>query len=65
MPGQKAVSTNWNTGGSIWTSVLLYCLGGGLLAQAAQWGCGVSSTEISKNHLDGVMSNILWVFLLE
>lgn len=36
---------------SEYQEALLYCVGDGVLAQAAQCGCGVSSLEISKSHL--------------
>lgn len=40
---QETMSTNWNTGGSVWTlGSVFYFRGGWALAQAAQRGCGVS-----------------------
>jgi len=39
-------------------------LNDGALAQVAQRGCGVSSLEIFKSHLDMVvLGNLRWVFL--
>jgi len=37
----------------------------GALAQAAQGGCGVSSSGISKSQLNVVLTSLLWVSLLE
>ena len=42
----------------------LYCGGDRALAQAAQAGCGVSSLEIFKSHLDMDLGTLLWVALL-
>jgi len=44
---------------------LFYCEGDRALAQVAQRGCGVSSLEIFKSHLDIVLGNQLLVALLE
>ena len=41
--GQEAMGTNWNTGGSAWTSGNTFaCAGDQALAQVAQRGCGIS-----------------------
>lgn len=45
--------------------VLLCIAGAGVLAQVAQRGCGLSSLEVSRSHLDMVTNTLLWVSLLE
>lgn len=35
------------------------------MAQVAQIGCGVTSLEILKSHLDMILDTLLWVSLLE
>lgn len=60
------MGTTLHTGGSIPPpGALLCCAGEGTLAHAAQTGCGVSSLEISKSHLDMALGSLLWMSLLE
>jgi len=61
VPGQEAMGTNWNTGGSVskYQEVLLYCEGA--WTWVAQRGCGVFSLKILQSHLDMGLSDLLWV----
>lgn len=63
VPGQEAMGTNWNSGGSLWTpgsiSVLCQCW-----AQFPQKGCGIF-LEIFQSSLDMALGTLLGVSLLE
>lgn len=57
--GQEAMGTNLDAGGSVWTwgSILLCrCWSSGA---DYQWGCGISSSEMFRSHLDVVLVNWL------
>jgi len=65
LPSAKTRGTRTQEVPSEHQEALLCCADDGALARVAQRGCGVSSLEISRRHLNVGLGTLLWGSLLE